>query len=258
MKLHGRITLFGEYLSRNNLSYCCSLKSKLFLSNDEHEKISHPFYLQSKDKIIPTLKKYGVTSSSTITGNLPLGFGMSSSTILSMLHLDSISNKELIIKIDKEMCGFSPSELDYISITKQESGLFGFGKWLPISLKNLNYSIIIFPKEKERNLNFVIQSLQENSEKLTKLANQLSLKLITLQTLDLDILFQYSKELLSTNVYSKLAKEISSSLIKDGLICKAIGGLYDKAMIVVYRNEIQKLNLDNYISNSYSNIRIVE
>ena len=37
MKLHGRITFFGEYLLKENLSYCLCIKSKLFLSRTKSE-----------------------------------------------------------------------------------------------------------------------------------------------------------------------------------------------------------------------------
>ena len=152
MKLHGRITVFGEYLLKENLSYCLCLKSSLFLSNETEDSNSiHSSYDEAKDETIHLLRNLGIKIFSKIYGNLPLGYGLSSSTILSMLHLNSMERQEIIALVDKEINGFSPSELDYTSILKQANGIFGFGNWQQLKYFHPSYSLLVLPKEMKRN-----------------------------------------------------------------------------------------------------------
>lgn len=152
MKLHGRITVFGEYLVKNKYSYCLCLKSQRYLSNNINDNTNvHKEYCISKDLSLYELNKLGFAVDNTndnIYGDLPLGYGLSSSTILTILHLNSIANKGLIQKVDRVICGFSPSNLDYTSVIKQETGIMSPKGWVSLNEFSLCYSLILVPKEK--------------------------------------------------------------------------------------------------------------
>lgn len=259
MKLHGRITFFGEHLLKDNLSYCLCVKSKLFLSNDKKYKIIGDHnYSQEKDDTIPALNRLGINNFSSVYGNLPLGYGLSSSTILSILHLKSRSRKDLIQIVDKEMHGFSPSELDYVSIVKQENGVYGFNKWYQLIHFMPIYSLVIVPKESQRSLIEVKSKLFNSQERQIKLTKQLFKLLISTGNLDLNLLYEYCQVLMSCKVYSENAMEIIVDLISKGIPCKCIGGLYDKALLVVHPDSNSKVLCDNFISENYKYSKILE
>lgn len=253
MKLYGRITVFGEYLLKENLSYCYCIKSKLFLSNSSADSgFVHPSYDQDKDGTVPFLKNAGVLHFGNIYGNLPIGYGLSSSTILSLLHLNSSQRQDLIKSIDKAMCGFSPSELDYISITMQENGVLGFGKWYPIIDFQPSYSLLIVPKERKRILTEINTDLKKSQKRQIELTKELFKILSSTGKLDFNLLFEYCKLLLSCDVYSKSARNIANDLIKKGIICKSIGGLYDKAILIIHTEESAKAECEKYIRDNYN------
>lgn len=259
MKLHGRITFFGEYLLKDNLSYCLCIKSKLFLSNEQQYKhIEHPTYSHDKDKTIYFLRKHGVTNFADIYGNLPLGYGLSSSTILSLLHLNSQYRKKLIENVDKKMHGFSPSELDYTSITKQENGVYGFGMWQPFKNFKPCYSLLVIPKEEKRNLTEIKKKMNKSKERQIALTNDLFKILASTGNFDFSLLFDYCKLLLSYEVYSEGALDIAANLIAKGISCKCIGGLYDKAILIIHSDDSAKIKCDKYILTHYNFASILE
>jgi len=259
MKLHGRITFFGEYLLKENLSYCLCIKSKLFLSNEEqYESIKHPTYSNSKDKTIPMLQSLGVNSFSKIYGNLPLGYGLSSSTILSLLHLNSAERKDLIEIVDKEMNGFSPSELDYTSITKQENGVYGFGNWFPFQNFQPVYSLVVIPKEGKRNLPKIKSKLVASQPQQIKLTKELFQQLSSVGELDFNLLFEYSQLLLSCKIYSDQTHNIASTLLDKNISCKCIGGIYDTALLVLHPDNTSKLECDKFILDNFNFASIIE
>lgn len=259
MKLHGRITVFGEYLLNENLSYCLSIKSKLFLSNDNRDsKFVHPYYQPGKDKTIELLKNFGIKQFGDIYGNLPLGYGLSSSTILSLLHLNSADRKDLVEMIDREMSGFAPSGLDYTSIISQENGVFGFGKWIPIHDFYPNYSLIIVPKEKKKKLTDVKQKLATSQVEQIRLTKDLFSELNSKNTLNRELFYHYCKHLFSCNIYSESASEIVFWLLERNIAAKCIGGFYDKAILIIHSSKNEKLAYSNLILKTFDFATLIE
>lgn len=259
MKLHGRITFFGEYLLKENLSYCLCIKSKLFLTNEiNFQEIKHPTYSQNLDETIPILKQFGFNNFSEIFGNLPLGYGLSSSTILGLLHLSFPYRQDLIEIIDKKMNGFSPSELDFISITKQESGVYGFGNWLPLKKISPIYSLLIIPKERKRNLAEIKTAMSKTQKKQIELTKRLFKEILLTGDLDFLLFLEYCELLLSNDVYSEYTAHIVRDLLGKGIPCKCIGGLYDKGILVLYTDNSSKKTWDKYISDKYNLVTVVE
>ncbi len=259
MKLHGRITVFGEYLLKDNLSYCLCIKSKLFLSNDKVDStFIHSNYEVENDRTILLLQQIGINHFSKIYGNLPLGYGLASSTVLSLLHLNSVHRKDLIEIIDEEINGFPPSELDYVSITKQETGIFGFGLWQPMLEYHPHYSLIITPKERKRKLSDVKKELSIAQEKQISITQILFSELSVKGELNLLVFLEYCELLLAYDVYSTNAREIISVLIQKKIASKCIGGLYDKAILVMHKTEAEKMECDEFILTNFNYAIIVE
>lgn len=262
MKLHGRITVFGEYLVKNKYSYSLCLKSHNYLSNDINEsKYIHKDYCISKDLSLNELNKLGYAvdkTKNTIYGNLPLGYGLSSSTVLTILHLNSIFKKGLIQKIDKVICGFSPSNLDYTSIIKQETGVMSPKGWISFNKLRICYSLILVPKEKLYSLKNIFPKLQEKLNLQISLTTNIFQYLIDNTKINYEMLYDYCKVLNSCNIYSKNSKYIVEDLLFAGVCAKCVGGLYDKALLVIYEQETDKIKYEGYLNDKYDYIRIIE
>jgi hypothetical protein len=259
MKLHGRITFFGEHLIKQNLTHCLCVKSKLYLSDEyQFKTIGNQTYIKQYDETIPVLKQHGIDKFSTIYGNLPLGFGLSSSTILSILHLKSSARHDLIKIVDEKMHGFSPSDLDYTSIVKQENGFYGFGKWIPIIGFTPIYSLVLVPKEENSTLVEVKIKIKDSIPTQIKLVESLMEKLKTTGALDLDLFLEHCKTLLSCRIYSDSATQIISDLIGKNIPSKCIGGLYDRAILILHNNVQDKYSCEETIVQNYSFAKIIE
>lgn len=55
--------------------------------------------------------------------------------------------------------------------------------------------------------------------------------------INMDLLMEYSKILLESNVYSNNTSCFISSMLNMGIIAKGIGGLYDKAVLVIHSED---------------------
>lgn len=189
----------------------------------------------------------------TLKGNLPLGYGLAGSTVLTFLHLshlkDIISRDTIINDIDKEIHGFMPSGLDFESCIHQEWGLFcnKLG-WQSISPSIVNYFLIIFPKERKNNLSKIQERILSARKKLCPIQKELNIIVKSHNIINLDLLMEYSQILSSIGVYSEKANEFINDIMKQGYIAKGIGGLYDKAVIVMYdRNKKKHFEMENLV-----------
>jgi len=240
MKIYGRITVYGEFLMHNDLQGLI-MPSNLYLETTS-EKNPTSYYNKQLDSILPLIRKRGITPPNTLKGNLPLGYGLAGSTLLGCLHLSHIRNskwkKSFINEIDRKIHGFIPSGLDYESCKHQEWGLFcNVLGWKSIlSPIEIDYTIIIFPKEGKLALSTVQKRVLSMKTTFNEIQQNLNDKINKYNNLDLELLTNYSKVLLSLGIYSEVANKFISTVMDKGYIAKTIGGLYDKAVIVVYNN----------------------
>ncbi len=259
MRYYGRITIFGEYLLHENLAQCFVLKSKKFLECTELEDINYPNkYNIKKDGILKYLKENCLNYSNTISGNLMLGYGFASSTILCFLHLKNNSSENLIKSIDKQINGFTPSNLDFVSITKQQNGLFSNTSWTNINLSNFYYSIIIIPKERKRKLSEIQQKIKISELLQADISNKLAQELLQTNELNYQLFLKYCKVLFDCKIYSSLAMKITSYLLSLDIATKCIGGLYDKAILIVYKSIKEKKEIENLLLKKWTEIQISE
>ena len=245
MKIHGRIIIYGEYLMREN-EQGLIIPSNLYLETTD-KKDYKSIYNKELDKVLEILKNKGIISPHTIIGNLPLGYGFAGSTVLSLLHLSHLENtttkKAIINEIDAEMHGFMPSGIDFESCFRQQWGLFcnKFG-WQSLKPFSINYSLIIFPKEGKMPLNIIQKRMLSAKNLLVPIQKELNKIVIRDNIINLELLMRYSQVLSSIGIYSEVANNFINNLLQNGFIAKCTGGLYDKAVIVIYESN----NIDDY------------
>ena len=245
MKIHGRIIVYGEYLMRDN-EQGLIMPSNLYLETTD-KKDYQSEYNKELDKVLVSLKNKGIVPPHTLKGNLPLGYGLAGSTVLSLLHLshlDNITTKKLIInEIDAEMHGFIPSGIDCESCVRQQWGLFcnGLG-WESLQPPSIDYSLIIFPKEGKTPLNKIQERILSMKNLLAPIQKELNKIIKSHNIINLELLMEYSQILSSIGVYSEIVNNFIQNLLNNGFIAKGTGGLYDKAVIVIYDSS----NRDNY------------
>lgn len=100
--------------------------------------------------------------------------------------------------------------------------------------------------------------MEKSKKHQIKLTKELYQILSVTGNLDLNLLFEYCKLLLSCNVYSDRATDIITHLISKGVSCKSIGGLYDKALLVIHPNNSAKGICDKYINEKFNFLTIAE
>lgn len=259
MRYYGRITIYGEYLLHKNLAQCLVLKSKMFLESNQLQNIDYSNkYCIKKDGVLKHLKENNLNYSNNIFGNLVLGYGFASSTILCFLHLKNNSSKNLIKSIDKQINHFTPSDLDFTSIIKQENGLFDNNSWTNINLSDFYYSVIIIPKERKKSLSEIQQKIKVTEFLQADISSKLTKELLQTDKLNYELFLEYCKILFECKVYSLLAMEITSYLLSLDIATKCIGGLYDKAILIVYKTSKQKEQTENILLKKWTKIQIAE
>ena len=246
MKVYGRITIYGEYLMHNS-EQGLIMPSNLYLETTDKKDYKSE-YNKELDKVLVLLKGKGIIPSHTLKGNLPLGYGLAGSTVLSFLHLNHLENittkKSIINEIDTEMHGFTPSGLDFASCVNQQWGLFcsEFG-WRELqSPPPIDYSLIIFPKEQKMPFNKIQKKILSVKKLLEPIQKELNEIVKCNNIINLELLMEYSQILSSIGVYSEVVNDFIHHSLKSGFITKGIGCLYDKAVIVIYDSN----NRDNY------------
>jgi len=237
MRLYGRITIYGEYLM-HNLSEGLIIKSKYFL--ETNGTILHPYNINI-DSVAMYLSQQGFQCTPKLFGNLPLGFGFGGSTILNFLHLHSNNvndKKSLINEIDRKIHGFEPSGLDYSFCERQLDGLFLSGNWHTVSFNMPDYTIALPLKERGKSLKDVKDKIVESE--LHSIVTVLNTCLKKSNRLNFDLLMDYAIELANLKVYNNSTQLIIQYLLKNKIIAKTIGGIYDKALIIVWRDNDEK------------------
>lgn len=241
MILNGRITIYGEFLMHDD-AFGLIEKTKLFLSNEKSMNNKHPYYKTENDKTFKYIKKQKLPINYNIKGNLPLGYGFASSSILSFLHLSNTDNVELVNHIDSKIHGFKPSGLDSSYCKRNQGGLFAKGKWLNCNYPKQEWDCILLPKESNIKLLEVQKRILRNKNKLLCLTEEMN-KSIKENKFPKSHLFDYATELFSANVYSQQASRIIEYLLGKNIIAKCIGGLYDKA-IILNVNEVSSEDIE--------------
>ncbi len=240
MILRGRITVYGEYLMKTRTRGLI-IPSDLYLATSDHvDKPIHEDYDHSMDSVAGLLKRRNFVTECQIRGDLPFGFGLASSTTLAFLHTSrtlSIAHAITVVRdCDHEIHGFEPSGVDAAAISSQAPGFFSTSGWEGIQLCPIRCTLAFLPAERARALAEVEGCIMGSAATLSRIADALTNNVLATGVLDYGLLLDYSRALLSTPVYSKVAKSFIAEMLARGIVAKAIGGLYDKAILVVWAN----------------------
>jgi|AntRauTorckE5430_2_1112549.scaffolds.fasta_scaffold03123_4 hypothetical protein len=257
MRVYGRITLFGEYYMHLGI-YGLSVKSNLYLEPTyDVTPLCNLNYSKGKDTTLKELcytKKLS-TVQYTITGNLPLGYGLAGSTCLSYLHIMMSGNKyqsknliNILSEVDSRVHGFTSSGLDAYAVVKQSSGMYSNRAWIKTDTSKLkNFLLITLQKQIEHPLSKILRTVQASSD-LKILNVELGKYWIKNNTLDMDMFKKYCNCLNDLGIYTCDAKRIIALFLEKGICAKCIGGLYNKAIVVfAHRNEVNAILNDSEI-----------
>ena len=238
MILHGRITVYGEYLMKTSTRGLI-VPSACYLATDDYaDKPRHAHYDPARDSVARMLEKFGVQPLTHVRGDLPFGYGLASSSALALLHLSRTRSRaqalSLVHDIDRAVHGFEPSGVDATAIFQQRSGFYSANGWEDVALRPLRVTLEFLPRERKRTLAEIEQRMREPTPALTRLAERMTARVASSGELDYDVLLDYCRVLLAADVYSQRARSRIAGLLDRGIAAKTIGGLYDKAVLVIW------------------------
>lgn len=243
MIVNGRITLFGEYLM-HSMTEGYMIPTVQALATPDEEKIPiHADYYPELDRVRIMLKTLGLPTCAAVRGTLPLGHGFASSTALTFLHLGTRRREyaeDVIRQVDREMHGFSPSGVDYWSIISKRAGYFGPTGWrsAPDSYRPA-VSALLVPENSQVDLTTTRNRITRAADTLIPIARYLHATLETQNTLDYRAMLDYAMRLRRIGVYLPRAEAIIDHMTSLGLVAKGIGGLTNKAVIILWPPEVQ-------------------
>jgi hypothetical protein len=232
-RLHGRFTLYGEYLMHTSAwGYVAPVPMSLITGTP-----GQTGYCPSKDGTANLLRQMGFNVVSSISGDLPFGQGFASSTVLAMLHLGNRLNerdqRQIIRVVDWIQHGFEPSGVDYYAIRAQAPGFFARGKWRPapaFPLSCVFCAIKPGPERQPGNTRAIISGLLPT---LSPIAENMTRQLASSGRISTDDLFSYSRQLYDADVYSLDQRDLIARALALGMPAKGIGGLYNKAVMLI-------------------------
>lgn len=240
MKFHGRVTIYGEYLA--DLTDVLCLPTKSYSSTKIFEDNLTNTYNRKLDMVATFFSGRGLKSADLIYSNIVYEYGLSSSTVLALLHAYTNTNdfeeiKKIVNESDKIFHGFDPSGMDFYSVYHSSAGLYRANKWCGVKIMPFYSLFIQLPKEHKIALDVVQNTILDKPQGLIEISNQLTQKITTSGKLDLKLLLAYCRELAIKNVYSESAKKLISQLLETNVAAKGVGGLYDKLILVTGESE---------------------
>lgn len=185
----------------------------------------------------------GLPTCTAVRGTLPLGHGFASSTALTILHLggqhrecaEAIANR-----MDQGIHGFTPSGVDYWSITAGHSGYFGPAGWRSIANSyRLNASALLVPENSYPDLAETCNKINGAADGLIPIARYLCATLRARHVLDYRALFDYAIYLRQIGAYLPRAEAIIDHVLSRGLVAKGVGGLTNKAVVIIWPPEMR-------------------
>jgi hypothetical protein len=234
MRFNGRITVYGEHLMCGD-AFGLITPSLLYLADgDDNSASTHPDYDPKLDSVRAMLTRDGYPTTPVIRGNLPFGYGFASSSALALLHIGTgVSENVLRIvdRTDQAIHGFIPSGVDSGFHVRKRAGLYRSGEWLDSPELSLEWSCALFPKERRLTLPQAREIIRARRAGLVPIARALTQGLLESGYLSHDALLDYAWELFRTGAYTAEAARIIDLALRQGVVAKGIGGVYDKAIL---------------------------
>lgn len=235
--LHGRLTVYGEYLMHDT-GQGLIVPSRLVLATPDEVRVPwHADYDPLKDGVASILRAWGFSVHARIRGDMPLGCGLASSSMLAALHAGTqllARTRDIMNTVDAIIHGFEPSGLDASFCLRQRAGLFLSGRWTDISVSLMRCSLVLPTKEGAMNLAEVREHVLRRRQRLAGLAWEMSVEVLKTGRLPYEQMMAYCRTLAKCGVYSEQAQACIEHLSANEIAAKGIGGLYDKAVLIIW------------------------
>ena len=238
MKMRGHISVFGEYLMHEKHTGLVIPSSMVLGTFEEKDLPVHESYDPNRDLIRKCLQRRGFKTESMIRGDLPLGYGLASSTVLAFLHMGPnaavLESLPVVNSCDEMVHGFPPSGMDSWACLYQVPGLYSAEGWRDVDLSPIPYTLLLFPPAPLVHLEKIRALVKSQSTRLGSLSDAMSGEVAESGMLNLNKLLEYSGVLLKLGVYSPQVEAFVAAMLKKGIVAKGIGGLYNKAVLVLW------------------------
>src|SRR5436190_6616537 len=223
MIVHGRISVYGEYLMDCG-STGLMLRSRLFLASpDETEAPELPGYLPEADTVASLLVESGLPIVPGLRGDLWQGYGLASSTAASLIYLAAWpddSPRDRMMHVDRVLHGFEPSGVDMECAMRQRDGLFGGGLWYDVIVRSPRRSLVMFPKEKRLALAQVRSRVQGARQVIAPLSEVLTATVRTTGLLSFDEMLKHARCLAGLKIYSEVVQTFIEWALDQGVVAK--------------------------------------
>ncbi|RHW25443.1 SIR2 family protein [Nocardioides immobilis] len=235
-RVKGRYTLYGEYLMHTK-AWGYVAPTPMYLQGAPESVDVGLNWLGESDRTRTLVRSLGLDVLDDVSGSLPMGQGFASSTVLAVLHLgDQVSAEkraQLLEVFDWLSHGFPPSGVDSASVLAQEPGFYFRNTWRRAPSIPINAVFVASVGEPTVALAQARSRVEELSSRLKPLAEQMTTTISSDQTLDLDAFASYCALLRTAGIYTDDQMNTLAEATSLGLHAKAIGGLANKAMLVI-------------------------
>jgi hypothetical protein len=241
MRLCGRITVFGEGFGGLMERATCSVPTRqVLVSGDDAARwVGESSYDATLDGVGPALveRRFVDGPEQPIRGDLPIEYGLASSTVIGLLHVGGVEAPravEAIAASDGAANGFKPSGGDFAAIAAQGPGIFGLGVWTPVDYILPSGSHLLLPV-KERMFDRLTPTLAMRGQRkqLGPLITSLADGLVQGRQPNEKLLLRYARCLLEAGVYSDGQARVIDGLLARGIVAKGVGSMYDRAILVM-------------------------
>lgn len=216
----------------------CVVMTRTFLADGGEASIAvHPTYRPDADLVAQRLKEMNLAVTRPVRGALPLGVGFASSTALTLLHLSGTRVRrlrEVSEIIDWQVHRLEPSGVDFEAISRQRAGLFGTGQWRDVTPEPLDISAVLPADRSSLSLREAGGRVTAHAQRLVPIARRLAAGIERDGALDYPALVEYCQVLAAAGVYTPAAASAVEYALGQGAAAKAVGGLVNKAVIVVW------------------------
>jgi hypothetical protein len=214
--------------------------SRHYLATDDHaDRPVHPRYDHAVDGVAQFLESRGLATRKTFRGDLPFSFGLAGSTLLAFLHIaGTLSPSESLAVVhdcDRAMHRFEPSGVDAAAISRQTAGLYSSAQgWEDVRFAVPRHTLLFPRAEGRRSLPEIEERMGEAGAALARNAGMLTEHVVLTGELHHEWMLDYCRRLAEAGVYSAESAAVIAALLARGVAAKCIGGLYDKAILVLW------------------------
>jgi hypothetical protein len=246
VRVPGRITIFGEAYGalRPRATFSVPTAQAIYCGAAASRWSGAARYDRTKDEVGQILLASGYLERmrTDIAGDLPLQYGLASSTAVAIAHLSDRPCEvwpEAVAIVDKQVHGFEPSGADFAAVSRAESGCYGLGRWTSIPFRIPPGSHLLLPEQEGKyTKQEAALRMRADGETLGPLIDSMGGALAAGKGLLTEQLFDYAERLLRIGVYSECQRSIIEPLLARDIVAKGVGSMYDRAILVLAGSEI--------------------